>query len=138
MLRVWLEDSCSSSRTNNYYKTIRTFMEGHGANNLDFKTYVGDIPSILAAKFLIFLNSNIFLSIFSSLPCVSEQIPLVCKPISVLKTLSSSLFWELCPFLHFYLLFLLLSYPSQVSYTWEKLSMLKLTINSSTVRYLPL
>lgn len=63
-------------------------MEGHSANSLgDFKIHVDDILSILAAKALIFLNSNIFLSIFFTLPPCSEHVPTVSKPSSPISVL---------------------------------------------------
>ena len=69
-------------------------MEGCGGGNLgDFKTHVDDIPNILIAELLIFLNSNIFPFVFS-LPCVSEHILIVSKltsPASVLGPLIKSL-----------------------------------------------
>ena len=53
---------------------------------------------------------------------VSEHIPLVCKPSSALEPLSSNCSWNSVLFFTFYLLFLLLSFPSCVSYSLEKLS----------------
>lgn len=55
-------------------------MASHSANNLgDFKIHVDDILNILAAKALLFLHSNIFLSIFFPLLPCSEHVLMVSK-----------------------------------------------------------
>ena len=88
-----MKDSWSSSHTNKYYKTTATFTGGHGANNLvDFKINAGDTLNILTAKFLIFLNSNIFLSSFSPLPLFQNISHLFANPV-----LSLNLFHQIAP-----------------------------------------
>lgn len=68
-------------------------MGGHGANNLiDFKIDAGDTLNILTAKFLIFLDSNVFLSTFSPLPSFQNTSHLFANPI-----LPLNLFHQIAP-----------------------------------------
>lgn len=123
-----LEDPHSSSHTNNYYKTIATFIEGCGTNNFDdFKIHMDDIPNILAAKFLILLilppasPSSLYLLLQTMLQSSETYFSLFCPGTSLIKSLLrtlsfSSLLTSIFPSQFFLFMFPIL----EKGFPWEK------------------